>query len=161
MRLFIALSVETSYLNELKKELSDVRGRFINDENFHLTLSFLGEIKEDKIDEIKQIIKSIPFELKYLRSLEVDTFREDTVVLKFENNKYLLNYQKELTKELDKHHISNDKKPYKPHITIIRHSDEIITGEYKRVFKLTGIHLFSSLLTPQGSIYKSLYKKSV
>ena len=161
MRLFIALSVDTTPLKELRYEFKDVKGRFIEDSNFHMTLAFLGEVDECKIDLIKNIIEKIPFTLKEIESEEVTTFREDTVVVKFKNHPQLIKYQRELTKELDKNEIYFDKKPYKPHITIIRRSNEIISGEYNEIYKLTGIHLFSSKLTERGSIYKSLYKKTI
>lgn len=161
MRLFIALSVDTLPLQELRKEFSDVHGRFIKDENFHLTLAFLGEVDSKRVDELKNIIDNISFDLEKLESECVTTFREDTVVVKFKRDPKLMNYQKNLTDKLASNHFNFDKKPYSPHITLIRNSNEIISGTYKEVYKIKGIHLFSSVLTKDGSIYTSLYKKTI
>src|SRR3989344_2510990 len=65
MRLFIAITIPKEvkdYLWELKDEFK-VLGKFnfVPKKNYHITLKFLGEIKEEKIDHIKQRLSEIKF----------------------------------------------------------------------------------------------------
>ncbi|MCL2832458.1 MAG: RNA 2',3'-cyclic phosphodiesterase [Treponema sp.] len=71
MRLFIALN----FNEEIKTRLSELReqlraqsatGNFTHDENFHLTLAFLGETPKEKLDlliNIMEEVRSPPFDI--------------------------------------------------------------------------------------------------
>lgn len=78
MRLFIAIELN----DDIKTELSiiqenvksdSIKGKYTAIDNFHLTLHFLGEVGEDKSEDIKSVIEKVaegtaPFEI-YLNSL--------------------------------------------------------------------------------------------
>lgn len=161
MRLFIALDLEKDNLEPLKEKLKNVKGRFVSDNNFHLTLAFLGDVSISRIDELKNIINSINLHLNELKSTKVSTFHKNVIVINFEKNKELMNYQKKLTNLLKQNNFYFDDKPYIPHLTLIRNSNEFINFEYQKVFKIKGIHLFSSTLDKNGAIYDSLFVKYI
>ena len=75
MRLFIAIELPEevkNYLFELEGNLKSKRFGKINwvfKKNLHITLKFLGEVKEDKVEELKDYLKKIKFE-KFKISLE-------------------------------------------------------------------------------------------
>ena len=161
MRMFIALELETNNLLPLKEQLKNVKGRFVNDQNFHMTLAFLGDTPLNRINDLKNILNSISLNLKEINSTNVSTFHKNVVVINFERNVELINYQKKLTKLLKENNFNFDNKPYVPHLTLIRHSSENIKFEFKKAFKIKKIHLFSSTLDVNGSIYDSLFTKDI
>ena len=161
MRMFIALELEIDNLLPLKQELKNVKGRFVSDNNFHLTLAFLGDTPLNRIFELKEILNSINFNLREISSTYVSTFHKNVVVINFEKHQELMNYQRKLTKLLKENNFYFDNKPYNPHLTLIRNSSENLKFEYKKVFKIKGIHLFSSTLDKNGSIYDSLFVKDI
>jgi len=63
MRLFIAVEIPKEIQEELRSLQKEFRGlakiKFVG--KFHLTLKFLGDVQEDKVDEIKRRLKEISF----------------------------------------------------------------------------------------------------
>ena len=64
MRAFIALDIPEAVRNELlrltdilKKEAADVK--WVRAENLHLTLRFIGDVPEEKITFISDILKAV------------------------------------------------------------------------------------------------------
>ena len=67
MRLFIALNFPDDVKAQIKEiidivRLNSVQGRFVSEEHIHLTLEFLGEINEDRVYMIKELMDSLEFE---------------------------------------------------------------------------------------------------
>src|SRR3990167_5476735 len=57
MRVFISLNIPKEIKNEIKKiqnKLPEFNGKITEENNLHLTLKFLGEISEQKIEEIRK-----------------------------------------------------------------------------------------------------------
>ncbi len=73
MRLFIAINFTEeikSMLYECAQELKSHsrKGNFSNKDNLHLTLAFLGELPEDRIEDIEEAmeeVKASPFTLEF------------------------------------------------------------------------------------------------
>ena len=64
MKCFIALKIPGNISLEIKKiqeNLLKFYGKKTELENLHLTLKFLGEIDEDKVEEVKERLKEIKF----------------------------------------------------------------------------------------------------
>ncbi len=65
IRCFIAIEFSREVINEIKEIQNKIKrkfifnGKFTELENLHLTLKFLGEINEDKIDGIKKQLNEI------------------------------------------------------------------------------------------------------
>src|SRR3989344_4997154 len=70
MRIFIAVNLPKEvkdYLFDLEKEFKSLgKINFVSKKKLHITLKFLGEIKEDKLAEVKEKLRSIK-----LKSFEV------------------------------------------------------------------------------------------
>jgi len=66
-RLFISLDMPEEIINEISKiqkhifQRNFIVGSFTKKENLHLTLKFLGEVPEDKVEEIKNNLSKIKF----------------------------------------------------------------------------------------------------
>lgn len=80
MRTFIALDLPREAINEIKgiqkilKNKTLFTGKFTEPENLHLTLKFLGEVDENKIEEIKKRLKEIRLDGFYIEVGEVGVF---------------------------------------------------------------------------------------
>ena len=82
MRCFISINIpeEVSLkIQRIQSELPDFYGKKTELENLHLTLKFLGEIGEDKVEKVKEKLREIEFK-KYKTCLDYIGF--------FDNQKY-------------------------------------------------------------------------
>jgi len=72
MRVFIGIKVPDDISKELKRFLrEEVSGHFkrmkeVEEENFHITLRFIGEVDEGKVEEIKARLEGIRFRRFYV-----------------------------------------------------------------------------------------------
>lgn len=83
MRLFIALSLPELILNELHeqqqklKALGLIRGSYVAKSMMHLTLRYLGETDEEKLDRIKPALTNINFPAFSLSLGKVGFFEDE------------------------------------------------------------------------------------
>ena len=63
MRLFIALDFDDpEYFSNIQKQIPLDTAKLTIPKTFHLTLKFLGEVPDDKINELKDRLKQVKFE---------------------------------------------------------------------------------------------------
>ena len=80
MRTFIALDLPKEIIKEIQgiqkllKKQSLFTGKFTESENLHLTLKFLGEIEEDRVEEVKKKLSEIKLDGFYCEIGEVGVF---------------------------------------------------------------------------------------
>lgn len=128
MRLFIAINFEESTKNQINEIITYLqpkikRGRFVNPENLHLTLEFLGEIKEDKMSEIEEVMSTLAFPEFTLSLTELSYFKTRKgrlYWLGMEENDTLQQLQYELHQKLLEANFKLESRPFLPHITIGR-----------------------------------------
>lgn len=128
IRLFIALN----FRNDVKTQISElinkvksnsIQGRFVNEEHMHLTVEFLGEIQDNRLDLIKEIMDELEFGTFTFRLTKVGYFkrREGNIYwLGIEDNDTLLNMYKKLHQGLAEKGFELGDRDYKPHVTIGR-----------------------------------------
>ena len=117
----------------MKKSIE--KGNFSNIDNFHITLKFIGEASQNKISSIKQAIKKTasnlsPFNLRTdligffpkanKKTLWMGIKKEDSLLPKLFQN---------LEAELEIIGIEKEKKPFSPHITLLR--EAILIEDFK------------------------------
>ena len=64
VRCFIAIDIPDEIKEELakvQKQLPEFKGKLTEKDNLHLTFKFLGEISDEKADEVKKRLKKIKF----------------------------------------------------------------------------------------------------
>jgi 2''-5'' RNA ligase len=130
MRLFTAIDFDENIKNYLKNvtiELKDLctNGSFTHEENFHLTLQFLGEIHESKIANIKTAIEDAMKKHPNftITANKVGSFgRSDgrIVWIGLQESTALMELQKTLSVNFRNLNIPFDEKEFKPHITLGR-----------------------------------------
>jgi 2'-5' RNA ligase len=182
MRTFIAIelpeeirTILSRIQDELKQTQADVK--WVKPENIHLTLKFLGEIEQDLIKKIHPILdgiaqKNSPFSL-YLSQLGAfPKLQYPRVIwIGLTNDQQVSEIAKDLEKGMLKIGLPAESRPFSSHITLGRVRSglnrkalvEKIESLNKNLsspqpeFKVLGLTLFKSTLTPQGPIYEAVF----
>ncbi len=183
IRAFIAISLTKEIQNkilkiqeQLKESQADVK--WVEPENIHLTLKFLGNVEEKKIEEIKEILEKISeeYEKFSMELLKIGAFPKlsnpRVIWISIEKGKEEL--QKiflDLEEGLNKIGFKREERGFSAHITIGRVRSPLNRSEllerikridFERMDLLVGkITLFKSTLTPKGPIYESLYEANL
>lgn len=127
MRLFIAINfseeVKNKILDIINKFKEDtLSGRFVSREHMHLTIEFLGEIKENDIEKIKAAMDNISVPPTSLRLDRIDSFKGrngDIYWIGIEENREVLDIKSQIYNML-KDDFKLDKRKFTPHLTIGR-----------------------------------------
>ncbi len=169
-RCFISINIPKEVSNKIEKiqnSLPDFNGKKTETENLHLTLKFLGEIKEEEIDKIKDILRNIKFSKFELRAGELGAFSPKFIRIIWLHLIGGEELQKKIDKEIStKFEKFGKEKRFMSHLTIARVKS--LKGENKENFleKLNSIEipqisfcvqefcLMSSELTPEGAKHR-------
>ncbi len=173
MRLFFAVFFEKKVLealadNQERIKNYGIKGRFVRKNKLHLTLKFLGEVEENKLDQIKQSIDS-----KKIKSFELTLSNLGVFPPKGrprivwqglegereEDTKEVFKLKETIENGMEKLGFEREKRKFKPHITLVRDPKNITREglddvKVKRVnTKVNSFSLMSSELTKKGPIY--------
>ena len=181
MRTFIAIEISETIRNALVQIQSHLKYsgadvKWVEKDNIHLTLKFLGEISEEKTEKIKTILDSIakeakPFEMtvkeigafpkiEYPRVIWVslDKGRDESKIL-----------AEKIDEALSKIGFQKETRPFASHLTIGRVrsaknkaalKEKMTSCELLSIspYSVYSVILFQSTLTPKGSIYAKLHE---
>ncbi|MCX7616297.1 MAG: RNA 2',3'-cyclic phosphodiesterase [Patescibacteria group bacterium] len=193
MRLFVAIDLPAEIKDSLWQQLAYLRdclefARFVEKENLHLTLAFLGNQPEKSLNLIKEAIKDTALNFTSQKlvidkiSLGPSELKPRMIWLGFDkaSQGYLESLANHLRKNLKKAALDFDEKDFSSHITLARFDNRWQlkfqkklslsekNREIKRIkedfspFKLEfwveKITLFESNLTPTGPLYKKIFE---
>lgn len=99
------------------------RGNFTSRANFHLTLVFIGEVREDQLPVLEDILDELELDPFELQLADLGSFSSKGGAIWWvglRQNPVLFDLQKRLTKALKAEGFSFEEKPYKPHLTLVR-----------------------------------------
>ena len=174
---FIQEAIE-HYIQDLSKsELPSEIIRWIPVKNIHLTLHFLGDIHEDRVDAIQRVLKQAAegtavFDLT-IRGLGCFPRPQKPRVIWLgieEQGEQLKHLHNKLETLLSGINFKTEARRFHPHLTLGRvkksaRSDQISTLAHQLdlikqpqigVFHVEAVHLIRSELRPQGAIYSHL-----
>ena len=170
MRCFVAIELPEKTREEIYKKSSELekknlfKGKITEKENLHLTLKFLGEISEEKAEEVKKKLKEIKIKKFKVSFAEFGVFNENFVRIIWMH----LTGAEELQKEIDEKlkEIFEKERRFMGHITIARVKScdrkklikEVEKMSSERGFYVESFELISSELTESGPIYTILEK---
>lgn len=179
MRLFIAIDFNKevkdnleNIIMELKK--SSIQGNFVDCNNLHVTLSFLGELESDQLVQkaMDEAVKKTNLEefIIVINGLGKFKGREGNILWAgIEQNKKLYHLQKCLTQELKTSGFHVEDREYKPHLTLARKT-VMETGFHFEQFsikispieqKISKISLMKSEMVKGKLVYTKIYEKSL
>lgn len=169
-RVFLAIPVNHDFISGLETKLKELGGlpvKFIPSENWHLTLIFLGWLKDKEIQTIQKIAEeaSRKFPTFVLRAKNIVLFpknRPRMIWLNFYDNKIF----NELTIWLDSE-FKKTLKNYKPlsrgiriHLTLARFKVgrrfAFSSAGFEKKFKADKIQIMESKLSRGGAVYNLL-----
>lgn len=171
LHLFIAVIVSEEIKKELlfSQKLQKKFGenlRWLAPQNLHLTLAFLGWIKEEKIVKIKDILResvnevSTPFFVNLTKvSLGPDSKRPRLVWAEGRTNNEFSHFVEKLKQELISAGIFVDQKHlFRPHLTLARAKNKELFGKkieekIDLTFRIEEIALMESKLKKGGARY--------
>ena len=177
MRCFIAMEipqhVKASIFHEFEnlKNKNLLRGKFVEKENIHLTLKFLGTITNEKIEKIKRRLNEIKFK-KFDCHIGKTGFFNNEKHIKIIWVELISNELNDLQKQIDKSTfvIKRDYKKFNSHITAVRVKSVIdrtlLIKEVKRIhfknldFEIKEFVLMKSELFSEGPKHKVIEKFS-
>jgi 2'-5' RNA ligase len=184
MRTFIAIELPEQIRDALakledrfKKTGADVK--WVEPKNIHLTLKFLGEIDDEQLVKISEILEEVTGNKKcfQIRICSIGAFPKinypRVIWMGIDiGDKETKELARELEKKISELGILKERRPFSSHITIGRTRSDIgrdkLVQELKAVnlldgknFTVTKITLFKSTLTPKGAIYEVLKEASL
>jgi len=177
-RVFIAVKIEPAptllkIINSLKAVLASEKINWVNPDNIHLTLAFLGDTDEERIKILGIMLKRTctgfgEFNFK-LNGIGVFRGIRDPRVLwaGIEGYEKLLQLNDVIKTGLNDTGFRIEERPFKPHITLGRikflKNQESLNSAldiYKDTFiqgvQVKEVILYQSILRPEGPFYKSL-----
>ncbi|RLG38576.1 RNA 2',3'-cyclic phosphodiesterase [Candidatus Alkanophaga liquidiphilum] len=180
MRSFIAIDLSDELRGEvagIQKEFQFLKGvKPVKPEQAHLTLKFLGEVPEGRVNALKRAldgVRAASFELR-LRGVGVfpNTRRIRVIWVGVEDSAALNTLHAEIEAKLEK--LGFKREPLSPHVTLFR-VKSISGGEKELALKkleelsdkdFGGMHvsevkLKKSTLTPKGPIYEDVHVKTL
>ncbi|MHA1667434.1 MAG: RNA 2',3'-cyclic phosphodiesterase [Candidatus Heimdallarchaeaceae archaeon] len=143
----------------------------------HLTLAFLGEVSEEEIISLKEILDSLSFTkfeltVKNPNVLPSENYIRVVYCLIDGDIPVLMKIQNELKTKLKKAGFRVEKRPFKAHLTIARvkspkNKQELLDkiSEYESIYcgkqVISSIKLKKSVLKKEGPEYTTLHKVSL
>lgn len=175
-RLFVAIKIHPSpellqVYYSLKKELALEKIKWVEENNFHLTLKFLGNTHTSflpKIDETLSIISSetAPFDM-FIEGPGIfgSRYNPRVIWLGIEENQQLVTLANRVLDGLDAAGFPRDRQNFVPHLTIGRikhihnkkHLKDVIdmhNGNRLQQLTATKFYLYESILKREGPVYK-------
>ncbi len=175
MRTFISITIPENVvntINNIQNQLPKDNCKLNIAKNHHLTLKFLGEVDENKIELIKKELESIKFSKFKLELDKIGYFPTKDYIrvvwVGFKDNKDVNELQELVNKATNKY---KQKQKFHPHITLarvkfikgkVRFRNEINSIQIPNTkFEITEFKLIKSTLKPEGPIYEDLVKYSL
>ncbi|MGQ9801579.1 MAG: RNA 2',3'-cyclic phosphodiesterase [Candidatus Saccharicenans sp.] len=177
MRIFIAIDLTTGIKTELARAVRLLKPvaagiKWVEPENYHLTLKFLGEVSESQVEVIKAVLEDVvsrhcSFQLtvKSTGSFPPGQSRMRVIWVGLEAEPELLALQSDLEDCLGQSGFEREERPFSPHLTIGRAREpqrqDRLKAELEKLgskefgaMKVNEISLFESRLRPEGPEYK-------
>lgn len=124
MRTFISVRLNGEALGEVKKVQKELtksnlyEGKLTDENNLHLTLKFLGEVDEEKIEEVKERLRKVKLKKFKVKLGEVGVFSKEFVRIIWIKLEGVDALQRKVDKAL--HGRFTHEKRFMGHITIAR-----------------------------------------
>ena len=169
IRLFVAINLPSDMADQIDMLCFGIPGaRWISPEDYHLTLSFIGEVNKHTFNDIRSCLSNLDGNSFFLKPLEINCFyargRPKILNLSFEKNPGINNLRKKINYNLSRRNISIHRKKFTPHVTIARLTNTpanrvatfLGTASLPNTdpIQINSFHLYSSQLTKSGSIYQ-------
>jgi 2'-5' RNA ligase len=182
VRLFVALEIPAAvrdnlaaFLNDMRRlcdQLAEKRVRWVRPENLHVTLKFIGEVADTKLDGIRTALSTVqfdaPLDLRLHRlGFFPDEKRPSVLWTGLDASTNLPALAADIDRALAQQGIEKEKRAFVPHLTLARLTapnlrQELLAAIGKNSerefgsFRAREFHLIKSTLKPTGAEYTTL-----
>ena len=173
MRCFIAIDIPfEKEFKEYQEEIKELGGFSFPKDQLHLTLKFLGEVNEDKIEKIKEQLNKINFKPFKARLGDLGVFPDkkhiNVIWISLIPEEKIKDLQENVEDVLEQF-FEREKKEFKAHITLarvkfVKDKEKLLESLKKKIegeFVIDKFKLIKSELTPKGAIYTLLGEYNV
>lgn len=174
MRAFIAIDLPDQVRAELAVLQSRLAiGRKVPQENFHLTLSFLGEQRDTVMEDVYFALETIGATAFDVRLAGVGCFGAPSPTVVFADCRHsqkLMDLEKKIARTLGRAGVDFQKRRFHPHVTLARLPKTLPTPDMALVqdfvaqnatfqgseFRVRRFTLYQSVLTPKTAVHEPL-----
>lgn len=174
MRVFVAIDLPENVRSELTAlQRSLVVGRLVPVDNLHLTLSFLGEQRDEAVEDAHQALSELHAPAFDLRLASVGIFGKRAPHVVFADVApcdQLFDLERRINRALRHAGLEFEKRRFRPHVTITRLPKFVSAFDLGQVrdyldaqasfrgssFAVTRFQLYQSTLRPEGAVHDSL-----
>ncbi len=174
MRLFVAvfppLKLREEALRTARSLLPGDRIRWSRPENVHLTLKFLGDVDEEKLDEVHTTLESLcadhtPFDTRTAGLGAFPSARRARILwagVRGAGFEELRSLAADLDDAIASLGFEREERPYTPHLTLGRvrgqpgNLDPLPEDAENSGFRVRQVELVESTLTPKGAVYQTV-----
>jgi RNA 2',3'-cyclic 3'-phosphodiesterase len=171
LRLFTGLSIPVLLRQRMTVMQGGIDGaRWTERENFHITLTFIGEIDEQKAEDVDEALSGVRTEKFNLRLKGTGSFTQGkypkVLWVGVEQNEVLNRLKEKIDRALESYGVDFEKRKYAPHVTLARlnHVDEAKVAEFMQQhnlfvteeFEVDEFLLYQSHQTKNGSVYEAV-----
>lgn len=173
LRSFIALPIPKETANQLgdlaaKMSYQDKSSavRWVDQENYHITLAFLGEQDEadleSLVDALDYAIEESEFEICLSHISPFPASKPKLLAAMAEKSQTLIDIHQQVGNAVRNQSMRMDKRKFFPHVTLgrLRHSKNIFAGNIAKSDPLTfwceEIVLYESILSHSGATYEPI-----
>ena len=183
LRTFIAVDIPPAIQKTIQYKIEMLRKaignsiRWVPVQNIHLTLKFLGDVSQNDVDKLTQMLRT---ESDTLASFDItigglgsfpNSKRARVVFIRTQAPAELDALQRGIESATTRLGFEADTRPFSPHLTVGRVRDHITAPEQEKIRKILeetkidsvgtarvdSIHLYKSELKPGGSVYTKLF----
>lgn len=170
MRLFVALSIPLDVRENLAALIqnlrrADAQPRWVNSENLHVTLKFIGEVESEKVPAICEALAAIrvaqPVKIEFRNVGFFPNPRRPSVVwIGIEGPPSLAVLAAEVNRVLASIAIPREEKPFVPHLTIARFKENRLSPALQAEIEEWNDHNYGSFTTREIHLIESRLKSS-
>ena len=142
--------------------------RWVDQENYHLTLAFLGDQLEEDLEELAGHLDEHLLQAEFSVSIShLSPFPErkpKLLAAMIARNDILREMHQQVIAAMRASPVRVDKRRFTPHITLgrYRHTKNQYSGAIPRTLNLSGlikeVSIFESTLTPNGAEYQAIFR---
>jgi len=175
IRSFIALPIPIDTINEMgdlaaKMSYQDKSGavRWVDQENYHITLAFLGEQEQDDLEvlaeKLDECLTEPEFRLAFTHPCPFPETRPKLIATMVDRNEEINNVYRQVMSAIKSVDMQIDKRKFIPHVTLgrYRHSKNTYAGNIPLNVSfdtvIDEVVLYESVLTSSGSEYEPIYR---
>jgi len=166
MRLFLSIDIPESIQDQIATltcpELEQVR--WTTSHQLHITLVFIGDQPQHRLDEIIEAVAEVEFTPFNLTMKQIGHFRSGIIWLGVDENEQLQRLQKSLSHKIRGLGIKLEQRKFIPHLTLGRCkklTPEILETvavkgvRFETEFEVEAFQLKSSVLKVDGAVYQT------